>query len=169
MLTACRRHPLPSRDHLRIMDLPRLSDQMAEVARAKEQDIITWHCGNCLDPIQRLRRLDLEDQELLRIAVVQVLLYRHLAKTAVDVAPINGTPAQRLEASHLHQLAGLLFCGDMRHHDGRGIQFKGLHIVTVRPLADPYDAVQVMQPGSPHLVLQIRPVIRNVFIADPDA
>ncbi len=56
-------------DDLRVIELPGLADAMAEIARAKQQAVETGDGGNGLDLLQRLGRLDLENDEALGVGV----------------------------------------------------------------------------------------------------
>ena len=55
------------------MDLPGFADEMAEVAGTEEQHVEAGHGGDFLDVLERLGRFDLEDEEALGVAVLQVV------------------------------------------------------------------------------------------------
>ncbi len=94
---------------------------------------------------------------------------RSQAEIAVDVAAVQGAPANRVESHPVDNLPRLGGVGHVRHDDAGGAGLEGPHVIAVAAAAHADDGVDIMDARGPDLVFQPDPVVRYVLVAQPDS
>ena len=56
----------------------------------------------------------------------------------------------------------------MGHHYGGSVSFERFYVVAVAPFFDADDGVDIVEFGGADLVLDVKPVVGDVFVANPN-
>ena len=150
-----------------MVEVAGLANAMGEIARAKVENVETFNRGDLIDAVQSFGRFDLKDDKSLPVPVDQIIIGVCAAELAVGAAAVDRPLAQGVKASPFDDLAGFVCTGDMRDHDASGVGFEGFDVIAVASFRDANDGVHVVEFGRSDLVLEVEPIVRDVFIAHP--
>ncbi len=141
---------------------------MAKIAGAEQDAVEAGHGGDFIELFKRLGRFDLQNDHALGVRVTDIILHRHEAELTVDVAAVEGALADRIKADPVDNLAGFITAGDVGHDDACGIGFEWPDVVAVAAATDAHQSVDVVHAGGADLAFQSDPVVRDMFVAEPD-
>ena len=146
-----------------------MADRLAEVGRPEENRIDSRLCADFVEFRKRFGVFDLYDDHAVFVHELNVVPARKTAVLSIGIAPVDGTPPERMKTGFPDDFPCLVRAHEMGNHNSCGVGFQRADVIAVGALRHPDDDICIVSFCRKNLLFHGIEIGRDMFAADPDA